>query len=150
MEPIVIIPAYQPGKALLEIVNDLITISSTQKIIIINDGSSWNSKSIFNQISTPNVTILEHSVNMGKGQALKTAFNYILVSGINCRTVITADADGQHAPKDIYKVINAAKNNPSSLLLGVRKFEGYVPFRSRFGNSVTRLVFKFFTGKKCI
>lgn len=60
--------------------------------------------------------------------------------------VVTADADGQHAINDIDRVERAAMNLPSRLILGVRQFTNDIPLRSRFGNKLTRVLFKLQTG----
>ena len=60
--------------------------------------------------------------------------------------VVTADADGQHAINDIDRVARAAMNLPSRLILGVRQFTNDTPLRSRFGNKLTRVLFKLQTG----
>ena len=84
-------------------------------------------------------------MNQGKGQALKTAFTYIQEQNIY-GTVVTADADGQHKVWDIFRTANKASENPNKLILGVRAFSGKVPLRSRFGNSLTKALFKLQTG----
>ncbi len=90
-------------------------------------------------------TILRHQVNQGKGQALKTAFQFIKEQN-SYGTVVTADADGQHKIWDIFRTANKASENPNKLILGVRAFTGKVPLRSRFGNSLTKALFKLQTG----
>ncbi len=145
----IIIPSYQPNNALLSLVDNLNQRDDTLQFIIVDDGSSQHSQAIFSQLNTlPNVVVLRHAVNLGKGQALKTAFNYFLThTDDSCQNVVTADADGQHLPDDICKVLQQAQYNPQILWLGSRQFEGKVPWRSRFGNRLTRTVFKFFIGQ---
>ena len=63
-------------------------------------------------------------------------------------TVVTMDADGQHLPEDAARICAASEAEPDALILGGRKFEGKVPLRSRFGNGVTRWVFRLSTGAK--
>jgi glycosyltransferase, putative len=84
-------------------------------------------------------------VNQGKGQALKTAFQFIKEQN-SYGTVVTADADGQHKIWDIFRTANKASEKPNKLILGVRAFTGKVPLRSRFGNSLTKVFFKLQTG----
>jgi glycosyltransferase involved in cell wall biosynthesis len=146
---IIVIPAYQPDDTLLSLVKDMTHHYHTPEFLIVDDGSAQDRQPIFSQLaSMPNVTVLHHAVNLGKGQALKTAFNYCLTqTDESYRTIITADADGQHLPEDIYKVQQQALQTPQTLWLGARKFEGKVPWRSQFGNALTRKVFKFFVGQ---
>ena len=56
------------------------------------------------------------------------------------------DADGQHRMADAMKICSAARNRPDALVLGGRRFTGGVPLRSRFGNAVTRFVYRMSTG----
>lgn len=60
--------------------------------------------------------------------------------------MVTADADGQHRIWDIFRSLTKSNENPNTLVLGVRAFTGKVPLRSRFGNSLTRILFKLQTG----
>lgn len=114
------------------------------KILIIDDGSSPACQKIFDKASQY-ATILRHEVNQGKGHALKTAFQFIKEQN-SYGTVVTADADGQHKIWDIFRTANKASENPNKLILGVRAFTGKVPLRSRFGNSLTKALFKLQTG----
>ena len=60
--------------------------------------------------------------------------------------MITADADGQHLVRDIIRVGDALQEQPDALILGSRKFVGDIPARSRFGNTLTRFVFRISSG----
>lgn len=145
--PVIIIPAYQPAKNLVELVDQLL-ITPYPLILVVNDGSSEDHASVFEALSKKErVKIISHAVNLGKGQALKTAFNHVLLNMPWVSGVLTVDADGQHLPKDILRVARDMVEHPKSLCLGTREFESRVPLRSRFGNAMTRHVFRFFVGK---
>jgi putative flippase GtrA len=61
--------------------------------------------------------------------------------------VITVDSDGQHDIEDIKKVASEMIAKPDSLILGVRQFTGgKIPFRSRFGNQLTKKVLALASG----
>jgi putative flippase GtrA len=93
------------------------------------------------------VSVLRHSVNLGKGGALRTAFNHVLLNEPGAIGVVTADADGQHRPDDIVRVAEALNGHPQELILGARRFKSDVPARSRFGNQLTRFIFKLLLGQ---
>lgn len=134
----IVIPAYQPTSNLVELITSL-KDERIHEIVVVNDGSDKSCKDIFESIKIlPKVVLLEHACNLGKGQALKTAFNYIcLKNETELFGVITADADGQHLQKDILNCATALENNPTKLVLGCRVFDKNVPLRSRFGNVIT-------------
>ncbi|KXT64486.1 hypothetical protein STRDD04_01210 [Streptococcus sp. DD04] len=138
-----VIPAYEPDFNLIRLLKK-IKEKSQMELIVVNDGSSSKAKVLFEQ-AEQYATVLHHANNKGKGQALKTAFTYIQ-SMVQYGTVITADADGQHKVWDIFRVASKASENPNQLILGARAFTGKVPLRSRFGNSLTRALFKAQTG----
>ncbi len=152
--PVMIIPAFEPDEQLLQLINGLLAHDAARRvrrIIIVDDGSSAAAQNIFKAVAAlPQVTLLRHVKNLGKGQALKTAFNYYLLHDADTTAgVVTADADGQHCVADIYKIADHFSESPAALWLGAREHgaDGRVPWRSRFGNRLTRQVFRWVTGK---
>ncbi len=143
----VIIPAYEPDDKLIGLVKSLVE-ASLNPIIVVNDGSDTEAFGrIFNEVKGLGAIVLDHSVNMGKGRALKTAFNYCLNEYPGLVGVITADSDGQHSPEDIKKCKDALLAEPDALVLGARNFdESGVPARSVFGNKTTSRVMRFLAG----
>ncbi len=143
---IVVIPAYEPDTRLLELIDQLKNQTDYQ-ILVVNDGSSPKCLEIFDNISS-DVVLLKHDINRGKGRAMKTAFSYIYDHFPHSEGIVIADADGQHLLQDIVKVSEAWAAHPDHLVLGVRSFQGKVPFRSRFGNKLTQGVFSLASGVK--
>ena len=143
MKHIVLIPAYQPDEALLRLVLTMRLYGLT--VIVVDDGSGEDYARVFRSCSE-HAVILRHTENRGKGAALKTGLAYIQKEIPAPYAVVTADADGQHAPEDILRVIMAAEDAPGALMLGSRAMRGRVPLRSRLGNAITRAVFRLSTG----
>lgn len=147
----IIIPSYEPDERLLLLLTALKN-ELKNPIIIINDGSDSSYDNFFdkaeNILGTQGI-FLKHEVNSGKGAALKTAFKYIIENMPAAIGAVTADSDGQHSPECIENVINALDENPKSLIMGVRNFDGdNVPKKSRFGNKLTTKVLYSATGVK--
>ena len=141
---IVLIPAYQPDQKLVRLV-DALKRETDYDIVIVNDGSDADRAPIFAALSG-SCTVLNHDVNKGKGAAIKTALAYIYDECPDADAVVTVDADGQHLVKDIVRVCEDLAQHPDALVLGSRRFTGKVPFKSRAGNAITRVVFKLSTG----
>ena len=143
----VIIPSYEPDGKLPALLQEL-SDGGFENIIIVDDGSGEAYKSIFDEAdSFSSVTLLHHAVNMGKGRALKTAFDYVLCHFPDAIGAITADSDGQHSPECITACAEALIANPEALIMGCRNFDGDdVPARSEFGNKLTRRVMKYLVG----
>ena len=143
----IIIPAYKPDEKLIRLIRDVRELSDAS-ILVVNDGSGEAFDEIFRQVTELGCTLLIHPENRGKGAALKTAFRHAVDSNPPEEVYCTADADGQHLPKDILRCLEEAGQFPGTLVLGARGFRGNVPFRSRFGNSVTRGMFHLLMGKR--
>lgn len=143
---IVVIPAYQPDEKLLRTVEEL-RAHTDYAIVVVDDGSTPDRQPIFASLD-PDVTVLRHDANRGKGRALKTAFAYIQEHFPQNEGIVTVDADGQHLVPDIVRVSEAWAAHPEALVLGSRRFTGNVPFKSRAGNAITRKVFHVSTGVK--
>jgi SAM-dependent methyltransferase len=143
-----VIPAYNPSLPLIALLNSLAAMPF-KGIILVDDGSAPGCASVFAEACRiPGVTLLRHAVNLGKGQALKTAFNHLLLEHADMHGVVTADADGQHLPEDILKVAHALEREERALVLGVRTFKKNVPLRSRFGNVLTAGIARGLLGRK--
>jgi glycosyltransferase involved in cell wall biosynthesis len=144
----ILIPAYKPTLDLVSLVGSLRT-KTDARIMIVDDGSGQHFQPIFNELAKlSHVFVLHHSVNLGKGAALKTGMNHIHWSWPEIASLITADADGQHHPDDILAVANRCKVEPSHLIMGVRGFSGDIPLRSKIGNRLTVVMVRLFAGIK--
>ena len=143
---VILIPAYKPSGRMIELIQKL-QPHSFRAILVVDDGSGAEYEPVFTKAFQMGCVVLHHGINMGKGRAMKTGFNHCLIAYPDAG-VVTADADGQHMVEDIVNVSNAMLEKGNALIIGSRRFSGDVPARSRFGNTITRWVFTFATGKK--
>ena len=146
----VIIPAYEPDERLIGLLEDF-RKENIRDVVIVNDGSGESYAEIFDRagllLEGIGGTILTHEVNRGKGRALKTAFSYVLECYPGAIGVVTADSDGQHTVECIRSVRRRLEEKPSSLVLGVRTFDGEdIPWKSAFGNKLTMRVLAYVSG----
>ena len=143
----VIIPAYEPDEKLIKLMDDLFA-DGISPVVVVDDGSDIHRYgNIFEEVKKRGAVVLRHAVNMGKGRALKSAFNYCLNEFDQLVGVVTADSDGQHSPEDIRKCMEELTSYPDALVLGVRNFdENGIPARSVFGNKTISRVLKMLTG----
>lgn len=144
---VVVIPAYNPDEKLLDLLKQL-QIAGFLHMILVNDGSSEDTDTIFQKAKEERgVHLLKHSVNLGKGRAYKTAFNYYIGQFPTSTGVVACDADGQHHIDDIRKCADMLLRYPDGIALGVRSFDmAGISFRSWFGNKCTSVVFRLFCG----
>lgn len=139
----VLIPSYQPQPVLVGLVDNLF-LSGVKHVILVDDGST--DKTLFNTInnSHPDINLVSYQNNKGKGGALKEGLKLFLEEAHDDAVIVTMDADGQHTVEDALRVAKAHKEHQYTL--GARDFDKDIPFRSKFGNKVTRWVTRFSKG----
>ncbi|MBB2975274.1 putative flippase GtrA [Microbacterium endophyticum] len=146
---IILIPAYQPGRALIDIVTALLDRDADIEVLIVDDGSGPEYAETLCAARDAGAVVLHHEVNRGKGVALKTGFAYVRHAAPG-EDVVTADADGQHTTTDVTRIVDELRTDAAeghvALVLGSRDFTGTVPVRSRFGNAVSRGLFRIAAG----
>jgi glycosyltransferase involved in cell wall biosynthesis len=125
MQDVVIIPAHNEEKNIGEVIGKV--KQYTNNIIVVDDGSEDGTSEKAKQLG---VKVLRHSINLGKGAALKTGCDFAYNNGAKQITVI--DADGQHDPKEIPRFFESLKNN--EIVFGYRKQANSMPFVLKFGN----------------
>jgi len=142
---IAVIPAYEPDEQLLDVVSA--ASEAGFKVIVVDDGSGEQYTSLFQRCASIAV-VISYPDNKGKGHALKQAFAYIQTAYRDrTGTIVTMDCDGQHLMNDALKVCEVAEANPQAVVLGSRKQSKQSPWKSRFGNGVTKRIFRLSTGR---
>jgi len=142
----VIIPAYEPPMAFIDYAKEV--AGSVGALVVVNDGSGAEYDGVFAEIARiENVKYITYGENHGKGYALKEAFKYCVENYREDQVIVTADCDGQHAIKDIFRVAEASFEHPSALVLGSRDFSlPNIPKKSKVGNTNIRRIFKLLYG----
>lgn len=142
-DTVVVIPSLNPDDKLQGTVDGILG-KGFSHVIVVDDGSDAEHKEPFEYAESHGCTVLTHEVNRGKGCAMKTAFSYIEEHHEydECPGAITVDGDGQHRPDDIYACCEAMlAGGCERVVLGVRAFDGNVPWKSRCGNAITSFAF---------
>ena len=126
----IVIPAYNEESIINSVIKKL-RRNGYHNIVVIDDGSQDNTA----QIAThAGAKVLRHFINRGQGAALQTGLEYIR-ENFQPEVIITFDADGQHRPQDISRLIQPIIKNQADIVLGTRflnkKHAQSVPFWRR-------------------
>ena len=143
----VVLPSLDPDDKLVAVIDGLLQYGFTD-IILVNDGSKKENLHYFTDAAKqhPEIHLLNHETNKGKGAALKNAFRWFLENRPKAKGVVTVDGDNQHHPEDT-RTCALQMLQTGHVVLGCRDFnQADVPGRSRFGNHTTSLIFKIFCG----
>lgn len=144
MKLFVVIPAYNEESTIAKVIKD-VKKRGYRNIVVVDDGSSDKT---YRLAKSQNVTVLRHILNRGLGGALGTGIRYALEKGADI--IVTFDADGQHDPGDIARLVAPVKNKKADVVIGSRmlKPEG-MPLLRKIGNYglnfITRSLFGVWT-----
>lgn len=110
---LVVIPALNEERSIASVIEGLRGINLD--VLVVDDGSTDNTRNI----SIENgATVLSLPFNLGVGGALRTGFKYAVLHGYD--SVVQVDADGQHLPREISKLMHAADQSHADLVIGSR------------------------------
>jgi len=135
MKTIALIPAYNEEKTIKKVISAIEHVGLVP--IVIDDGSTDRTYEISKKM---NIVVIKHSENKGKGEALKTGFNFILNNLPKIRNVVIVDADMQYSPKDSIRILDPLIKGEADFVMGYRNWRT-VPFKNRLGNFVWRTSF---------
>lgn len=123
MEPIlVVIPAYNSesslGNVIAKIRHHLKESGNPYEILVVNDGSTDLTAEIATGLG---VLLINHTQNLGKGEALKSAFQY--ASRNKYAVIATIDSDLQHDPSSLPPMLALFMSGNYDLVIGARQFK---------------------------
>jgi len=128
MRVAVVIPAFNEATTIADVAE--CALRYTQTVYVVDDGSEDDTAA---QLLGLPVTLIRNDTNLGKAASLARGFAAALEQSMDA--VITLDADGQHRPEDIPRLVEAAAENPGDIVIAAR-LEGRerMPRSRRFGN----------------
>jgi glycosyltransferase involved in cell wall biosynthesis len=141
----VLIPAYKAVASLATFLPALLSRVPPANVLVIDDASADATSQLCRSLSIECISLPE---NRGKGRALATGFERLLAR--NCRSIITMDADGQHAVDDLPHFLNAIKDHPDAgIIIGKRALKpGLMPFARIVSNTLTSALLTLLTGTR--
>lgn len=112
----VVIPAYNESATIRDVATR--ALMHSPRVIVVDDGSVDDTPA---ELAGLHIDYLRNEKNSGKAASLWRGFEHALHFGANA--VITLDADGQHRPEDIPRLIAAHERAPGSIILAARPRE---------------------------
>ena len=140
----VIIPCYNEEGTIASLIAMVQLSPWVQEIIVVDDGSQDKSREILEAISDPQVRVIMHTVNQGKGAALRTGFSHA-----TSEFVIVQDADLEYDPSEYPLVLEPLLDDRADVVFGSRFLSGrphrVLYFWHSLGNRFLTLMSNMFT-----
>jgi glycosyltransferase involved in cell wall biosynthesis len=130
---VAVIPAYNEAETIGPVIDG--TSEYVDEVVVVDDGSSDGTAGIAREHGA---RVLEHAFNTGVGGAVRTGYEFAIRNDYDF--VVQVDADGQHDPAEIPRLLEVAEE--CDMVIGSRYLNGsYRDF-----SLVRRLGIQFFTG----
>jgi glycosyltransferase involved in cell wall biosynthesis len=139
----VLIPAYNAGESIARVVKEVALLGPDLTTLVIDDGSTDMTAKNAREAGA---LVRSHSRNMGKGAALRTGFEHFLKTDL--KAIVTLDADGQHSPDEIPKLIDRWLVTKADIIIGTRKRDvTRMPLLRVMTNTLSSLLVSLSSGK---
>jgi len=142
----VVVPSYNEEATIAHVVGQVLRLDAVLEVIVVNDCSRDRTAEIVQAMAAadPRVRLLQHDVNRGKTEALKTGFREIRGD-----IVIIQDADLEYDPSEIPEVIQPILDGNADVVYGsrflVRKASRVLYFYHYLANKLLTFTSNLFT-----
>jgi len=130
----VFLPACDEEKHIEEMVNQLKQLKLNLKIYVIDDGSRDATGEIARKAGA---VVVRHPVNLGQWAAMRTAFMISLIEDAD--VMVSVDADGQHEPSDLPKLVEPILEGKADIVIGSRFLEDESPEMPKYRHAGIKL-----------
>jgi len=138
LEAGIVVPFYRHERAIAGLVAALKPLGL--RCWLVDDGSGSRSAAVLNDLAANEadwLTLLRLPVNLGKGEAVMAGFAAAASAG--CTHAVQIDADHQHRPADIPRLLALAETRPDALVTGIPVYDASVPKARLYGRYATHV-----------
>ena len=126
---VAVIPAYNEELSIGSVV--LKARRYVDEVIVVDDGSEDDTSLVAREAGAK---VIRNERNLGKGESLRRALNLLRESKVD--VVVLLDADGQHDPDDIPKLVKPIIEGKADMVIGSRKSVREIPLYRRIGQRI--------------
>ncbi len=115
----VVIPVFNEIRTIEEIIRRVQAVNLDKELILIDDYSTDGTREYLQKLSAPNILVLFHEKNQGKGAALQTGFEHVTGD-----IVVIQDADLEYDPEEYPLLLNPILMSKADVVYGSRFLTG--------------------------
>ena len=145
---LIIIPAYNEGKNLIELLKKIKSENDNWNIIIIDDSENFETNELIENYKEKKINYIKRNLKMGRGSAVRFGFEYSKKNKFDY--ILEMDADLSHNPSEIKLLLNKLISKKYDLVIGSRylknsKIIGW-PIKRRIFSKLSNFFAKFLFG----
>lgn len=117
---LVVLPAYNEAESVGLVVKEVLAALPQAAVVVVDDGSQ---DATVDQARAAGAEAVSNPFNLGVGGAMRVGFR--IAQGSGAQSLVQVDADGQHDPRDIPRLLEQLENGPTpGVVIGAR-FAGH-------------------------
>ncbi|MBI5080083.1 MAG: glycosyltransferase family 2 protein [Chloroflexi bacterium] len=111
-------PVFNEAPTIEQVVQRVRSVPLDHEVILVNDASSDGTHGIVNQLAAPDLKVIHHPINRGKGAAIRTG-----MKEATGEVIVIQDADLEYDPNDFVRLIQPIQDGKADVVYGVRSLE---------------------------
>jgi glycosyltransferase involved in cell wall biosynthesis len=111
----VIIPAFNEEKSIYPVIRAILQLHPDFSVLVVDDGSSDRTAQAAKSAGAHVITLPQ---NLGIGGAVQTGYRYAAAKGFD--VAVQVDADGQHKPEELDKILEPIRQGVADMVIGSR------------------------------
>jgi glycosyltransferase involved in cell wall biosynthesis len=135
----ILMPVYNEAETIAAVVEKVQSVPLDKEIVLVNDASTDGTARIVDRLASPEVRVLHHSANSGKGAAICTA-----LSAATGEVIVIQDADFEYDPFDFPRLIAPMLAGQADVVYGVRSLQSqrsYMNLGNKFVTMAANLLY---------
>lgn len=140
---LIVVPAYNEGKNIGDVIRELRGALPSGDILVVNDASEDNTLDVLRDLG---VDYLSLPFNLGYSASLQAGFKYAVEN--DYEFVVQFDGDGQHIASEVQKLWAKFRSEGADIVIGSR-FKGRTSYKHPFARRVGTKIFQILTRMVC-
>ena len=124
----ILMPVFNEAPTISAVVGRVRAVPLDKEIVLVNDASSDGTHGIVEEMAGPELHVIHHPINRGKGAAIRTG-----LESATGDVIVIQDADMEYDPDDFPRLLDPILQGQADVVYGVRSLDSQKPVM-RFGN----------------